>query len=207
MPRLLTAPLGSISPTVGGRVEGEGRPVCCVKGSPLLLLRLSLFPPPGSHLVPSEVIIWQHPPPPRVTTSCHMTACKVVTPQENALTSSGCTVQLIRWKHQHLLTCCHTHLSEVSRQDWCTWKMYSDYKILEWLKEKTKKKQYFQSMSCYLQYYSFEETTSPTSSNKTELPDSGEVPLDLHILHMNKAWRPFQKEQTGTHWLLDFSPL
>lgn len=81
---------------------GEGRPVCSVKALLFLPCVSSLFlpPPPSSHMVPPGAIIWQHSPPPHVTTSCHMTNMHIViTPQENAFASSGCTVHLIRGKH------------------------------------------------------------------------------------------------------------
>lgn len=81
-------------------LAGGGRETCLlckVSSLPLLCLSLHLPPPPCSHMVPQGAIIWQHPPPPHVTTSCHITSTyRVITPQENALASWGCTLHLIR---------------------------------------------------------------------------------------------------------------
>ena len=63
------------------QLAGGGREACLLcKGSSLPLLCLFLYfflphSPPTfiSHMVPPGAIIWQHPPPPHVTTSCHMT--------------------------------------------------------------------------------------------------------------------------------------
>lgn len=62
-------------------LAGGGRDVCLLcKGSslPLLYFFLHFFlhhPPPtfSIHMAPPGAIIWQHPPPPHATTSCHMT--------------------------------------------------------------------------------------------------------------------------------------
>lgn len=62
-------------------LAGGGRDVCLLcKGSslPLLYFFLHFFlhhPPPtfSLHMAPPGAIIWQHPPPPHITTSCHMT--------------------------------------------------------------------------------------------------------------------------------------
>lgn len=92
--------------------------LCKVSSLPLLCLSLHLPPPPCSHMVPQGAIIWQHHPPPHVTTSCHKTSTyRVITPQENALTSWGCTIHLIRRTNQHILSCCHTHLTNSSKQE------------------------------------------------------------------------------------------
>lgn len=63
------------------QLAGGGREACllCKDSSlPLLCLFLYFFLPHSpptfiSHMVPPGAIIWQHPPPPHVTTSCHMT--------------------------------------------------------------------------------------------------------------------------------------
>lgn len=64
------------------QLAGGGREACLLcKGSSLFLSFASFFistsphSPPAfiSHMVPPGAIIWQHPPPPHATTSCHMT--------------------------------------------------------------------------------------------------------------------------------------
>lgn len=100
----LTAPPGSISPTFGEQLSGGGREPCLLcKGSYLPLLYIALYfflphSPPTfiSHMAPPGAIIWQHPPPTRNHLLPHDKHAHVaVTPQENALTSSGCTTHLI----------------------------------------------------------------------------------------------------------------
>lgn len=109
----LTAPPGSISPTFGEQLSrGGGREPCWLcKGSYLPLLYVALYfflphSPPTfiSHMAPGGAIIWQHPPP----THNHLLphdkhAHAAVTPQENALTSSGCTTHLITGGEQQNL--------------------------------------------------------------------------------------------------------
>lgn len=94
-------------------IAGGGREACllCKDSSlPLLCFFLYFFLPHSpptfsSHMVPPGAIIWQHPPPPHIN---HLLphdkhAHRAITPQENALASSGCAVHLIiRGKHQHL---------------------------------------------------------------------------------------------------------
>lgn len=121
----LTAPLGSISPTVGEWLAGGGRELCLLcKGSSLPLLCFFLYfflphSPPTfiSHMVPPGAIIWQHPPPTRNHLLPHdKHAHTAITPQENALASSGCTVHLIiRGKHHLWVAATHIWLTQQNK--------------------------------------------------------------------------------------------
>lgn len=100
----LPAPPGSISPTFGEQLSRGGREYCLLCKSsylPLLYVALYFFLPHCSrtfisHMAPLGAIIWQHPPPTRNHLPPHdKHAHAAVTPQENALTSSGCTTHLI----------------------------------------------------------------------------------------------------------------
>lgn len=100
----LTAPPGSISSTFGEQLSRGGREHCLLcKGFYLPLLYVALYfflphcsPTFISHMAPLGAIIWQHPPPTRNHLLPHdKHAHAAVTPQENALTSSGCTTHMI----------------------------------------------------------------------------------------------------------------
>ena len=111
MPLPLTAPPGSISPTVGRRqLAGGGREACLLcKGPslPLLCFFLYIFLPPlPSHFhLPHGSSRSHHLTTPSTPTRNHLLphdkhAHTAITPQENALASSGCAAHLIiRAKH------------------------------------------------------------------------------------------------------------
>lgn len=123
MPLPLTAPPGSISPAVGGRVQGwleGGRGGLFVVrrllfSSPLLL-SLYLPPPLPAHFQLTHGSSRSHhlttPPTP---THHHLLphdkhAHAAITPQENTLASSGCTTHLIIYGKQMPLSCSQTDL-------------------------------------------------------------------------------------------------
>lgn len=97
----LTAPSGSISPTVGGRVqswlEGEGRPVCCVKAPLFLSFSFFLYsssptPTPSPFHLTHGSFRSHHLTTPSSPTCNHLLphdkhAHAAITPQENALAS------------------------------------------------------------------------------------------------------------------------
>lgn len=116
----LTAPPGSISPTVGEWLAGGGREHCLLCKAPLFLSFASFFISSSPTPIPLSSHTWflQEPssdntlPPTRNHLLPHdKHAHAAITPQENALASSGCAAHLIREKHQHLgvATTCNRH--------------------------------------------------------------------------------------------------